>query len=177
MNNEDQFEQRLQRQPLRPVPVQWREEILATAEANRRHAAPQSVSEDQAALLAGWRLLFARLPLAWTALVALWVALIGVNLMLPHPPVNVAAQRSPSARMSLLAALDFRRAQLELLGDKFSLATEALPANEAPAVPPRPRSERHRHSDFGEIYPDRLFNTVAKSNGGNHDPSRFSSRV
>jgi hypothetical protein len=177
MNNEDQFEQRLQRQPLRPVPGQWREEILATAEANRRHAAPQSVSDDQAALLAGWRLLFARLPIAWTALVALWVALIGVNLMLPHPPVNVAAQRSPAARMSLLAALDFKRAQLELLGEKFSLATEAPPASEAPAVPPRPRSERHRHSDFGEIYPDRLFNTVAESNGGNHDPSRFSSRV
>ena len=173
----DDFEQRLQRRPLRPVPAEWRKEILAAAEANRRPATTQPVSEDPVAMLAGWRLLFARLPIAWASLAVLWITLIGVNLMLPGPLVRAAAHNLPSGRMGLLAALDFKRAQLELLGDKFSLATEAPPASESPAVPPRPRSERHRHSDFGEIYPDRLFNTIAKSNGGNHDTSRFSSRV
>jgi hypothetical protein len=161
MNNEDQFEQRLRRQPLRQVPPAWREEILAAAEANRRNATTQSVSEDQAALFAGWRLLFARLPVAWAALAALWVALIGANLMMPSPIVSVAVQTPPSARMESLAALDFGSADFEALGKQLSPAPATSPATETPTAPRRPHSERRRDADVGETHPKRWFDTIA----------------
>jgi hypothetical protein len=161
MNDNDQFEQRLRRQPRRQVPTAWREEILAAADANRRSTITPSVSENQAALLAGWRLLFARLPIAWAALAALWVALIGVNLMMPSPIVRVTAQISPSVRMETLAALDFQPGDLEALGRQFSPAPEASPVNKTPAVPLRPRSERRRDADFGAARPDFFFDLIA----------------
>jgi len=154
MNDNDLFEQRLRRQPLRPVPSAWREEILTAAEAKRRNAASASISEDQAALLVGWRLLFARLPLAWASLAALWVVIIGVNLMMPSPMVRVTTQTSLSAQMESLAALDFQPGDLEVLGRQFSPAPEASPVNRTPAVPHRPRSERRRDADFGVTRPD-----------------------
>lgn len=161
MKNNDQFEQRLRRQPLRQVPSAWREEILAAADVNRRSNTTQSVSEDQVALLTGWRLLFARLPLAWASLAALWVALIGVNLMMPSPIVRVTAQASPSARMETLAALDLQPGDLEALGRQFLPAPEVSPINRAPAVPLRPRSERRRGADSGEAHASLTFDLVA----------------
>ena len=161
MNNDDQFEQRLRRQPLRQVPPAWRGKILVAADVNRRSTATQPISEDHAALLAGWRLLFARLPLAWASLAALWVALIGVNLMMPSPMVRVTAQTSLSVRMETLAALDFQPGDLEALGQQFSPAPEASPVNRTPAVPHRPRSERRRDADFGVTRPGFFFDLIA----------------
>jgi hypothetical protein len=158
--NTDDFEQRLQHQPLRQVPAQWREEILVAADVNRRSAAAQPIPEHRAALFTGWRLLLARLPIAWAALAALWVVLIGVNMALPGPTVTVAKQNLPSARLSLLAGMDLKRAELELLSDEFSLATENVQPVKAPAVPPRPRSERRRDVDFGEAHWSSMFDTV-----------------
>jgi hypothetical protein len=155
------FEQRLQRQPLRQVPPAWREEILAAAEASRRSAAAQSVSKDQAPLLVGWRLLFARLPIAWASLAALWLALIGTNLMMPSPMVKVTTQVSPSARLELLAALDYQRAELEASANQLAPAPDTAPANRKPAVPVRPHSERRRGTDFGETRTRSLFDVIA----------------
>jgi len=104
MNNDEQFENRFRRQPLRPVPSAWRGEILAAAAARQPVTAARHSDEDAAALVAGWRLLFARIPLAWAALAALWVGMIGVNLTMPGPMVSVALKNPASARMSVLAS-------------------------------------------------------------------------
>ena len=161
MKNEDQFEQRLRRQPLRPVPPAWREEILAAASEYRQDATSQPVSEDQAALLAGWRLIFTRLPIAWATLAALWVLLIGLNLALPSPIVRVAAQASPSAQMAALAALDFEGADFEIFGKQLSPAPANSPAAKDAVVPRRPHSERRRDADVGENHPRRWFDSIA----------------
>lgn len=161
MNNDDQFEQCLRRQRLRQIPAAWRKEILAAADVNRRSTVTQPVFEDQAALLAGWRLLFARVPLAWASLAALWLVLVGVNLTLPSPIVSVAVQTPPSARMESLAALDFGSADFEALGKQLSPAPATAPATETPTAPRRPRSERRRDADVGEAHPKRLFDTIA----------------
>lgn len=161
MNNDEQFENRLRRQPLREIPSAWREEILAATDANRRAAAPPPRSENQTALLAGWRVLLGRFPIAWSALAALWVALIGVNLMMPGTVARVSAHAPQSARLESLAALDFQRAERELFGDQFSPAAEAAPASKTPTVPLRPRSERRRDAGFGETRADDLFETIA----------------
>jgi len=161
MKNEDQFEQRLRRQPLRPMPPAWREEILAAASEYRRDAVSQPVSEDQAALLAGWRLIFTRLPIAWATLAALWIVLLSLNLMLPSPVVRVAAQTSPSAQMAALAALDFEGADFEVFGRQLSPAPANPPATKDAAVPRRPHSERRRDADVGETHPRRWFDNIA----------------
>lgn len=165
MNEHGPFEQRLRRQPLRPVPSAWREEILAqaraTADARQRDVAAQTVSADQAALIAGWRLLFARLPLAWASLAALWIALIGLNLAMPSPMVRMAEPGASSAQMELLAALDVQPAGYEPLSDQPAPAPQALPAPKHSEVPLRPRSERRRSLDFGEVGSDSVLNNLA----------------
>ena len=149
MNNDEQFENRLRRQPMRPVPPAWRGEILAAA-ARQNAKTVRRGDEEAAALLVGWRLLFARMPLAWAALAALWLGMIGVNLTMPGPMVSVAMETPASARLSVLAALDSPLAEFDAASDSTLPATKASPAAPPPEVPLRPRSERRRGGDFGE---------------------------
>lgn len=149
MKERDTFEEHLRRQALRPVPTHWRNEILAAAEANRHEATRQPVSEDQAALFAGLRLLLARVPLAWGSLAALWIVLAGVNLALPSPPTGAEGQASGSVRMATLAALDLLAPELDLVSEPGIRAPQSVPTPKPSEVPNRPRSERWRGLDFG----------------------------
>ena len=151
MKAQDNFEQRLRCQPLRKVPSAWREEILVAADVNRRTATAPSVSEDQAALIAGWRLIFGRLPLAWASLAALWVVIIGANLTLPCPFVSVAALGTPSASFESLAALDLPLADYQSPAGEFTPASDVAPVRNPPATPRRPRSERRPDMDAAEM--------------------------
>lgn len=154
MNEHDPFEQRLRRQPMWTVPPAWREEILAQAKAaaaaRQQKLAKETAAEDRAALIAGWRLLFSRLPLAWASLAALWLTLIGVNLMLPSPMVRVTEPSSSAAQMESLAALELQPAGLETVGEQSPPSSHTSPAPKRQQVPVHPRSERRRNSDFSE---------------------------
>ncbi len=160
MNNDEQFENRLRRQPLRPIPPAWRGEILAAATARQSAIATRRGDDDAIALVAGWRLLFARIPLAWAALAALWLGMIGVNLTMPGPMVSVAMEAPASARFSTLASLDSPLAEFDADRDLTVPALKALPAAPPPDVPLRPRSERRRAADFGATYPDFSFHLI-----------------
>jgi len=161
MNDNDPFEQRLRRHPPRQVPSAWRKEILAAADATRRSTATQSMSEDQAALLGGWRLIFARVPLAWASLAVLWIALLGVNLTLPRPAVGVTVQTPASVRMGNWASLAALTAELDAAQEPLASTPDAAPASKPTGIPHRPRSERWRGFDFGEAGPDFRFDHVA----------------
>lgn len=165
MKNEDPFEQQLRRQPLREIPPAWREEILAqarvAADASRRSAGDETVSEDQAALIAGWRMFWERLPVAWAALAALWIVLIGVNLVMPGPVVRVVAHPPAVAQTELLAALDLESADFEIIGRQLAPAPATPPAGKDAAVPKRPHSERRRDGAVGETQPRRWFDAIA----------------
>ena len=150
MNNDEQFENRLRRQPLRTIPPAWREEILTAAAARQPATTARRGDEDAAALLAGWRLLFARIPLAWATLAALWVGMIGVNLTMPGPMVSVAMEAPASARWAALASLDFPAAEFDADRDSLAPAPKASPATKPSDVPLRPSSERRRGMDFDE---------------------------
>ena len=151
MNEHDPFEQRLRRQSLRQVPPSWREQILAAAHVHQRTAAAASVSEDQAELIAGWRLLFGRLPLAWASFAALWIVMVGVNLTLPGPFVSLPTPGAPSAGLEALAAMDFQPSDFASPTSELLPSPKAAPAPEQPAAPRLPRSERRRELDTGEI--------------------------
>ena len=161
MNEHDPFEQRLRRQSLRQVPPVWREQILTAAGSHRRNATAPSVSEGNAALIAGWRLLFGRFPLAWASLAALWIVLVGVNLTLPGPFVSLPVPGSSSANLEALAALDFQPSDFTAPGSELLPSPNAAPAPAQPAAPHRPRSERRREMDTGEIRVRMPFDTVA----------------
>lgn len=161
MNDDEQFENRLRRQPLRTVPPAWRGEILAKASSRQPTTAARRGDEDAAALAAGWRLLFARMPLAWAALAALWLGMVGVNLTMPGPMVSVAMEAPASARLSALAALDSPLVEFDVSNDSTLPVPKASPAAPPSDVPLRPRSERRRDAGFGETQPDVSFHLIA----------------
>jgi len=69
------FESQLARRPLRELPPEWRDAVLAQARA----AAPQ---REKAA--ADWRAWLWPHPWAWAALAAIWLLIAGLNVSGPH---------------------------------------------------------------------------------------------
>jgi hypothetical protein len=78
--NGERFEQELKRQALRPVPADWRQEILAAArEANV--TGPRG-KEDAAGWWVGW---VGIRRVAWGGLAAAWVLIFGLNWAANRP--------------------------------------------------------------------------------------------
>jgi len=108
MNDEpNPFERRLSRQPLRPVPGDWRADILAAARAAQTPArvgrpAPQSwfatVCQQLSAFL--WPH-----PKAWAGLAAVWVFILVLNISIRDDsvprPVAKAVPSSPEVIVEL----------------------------------------------------------------------------
>ncbi len=141
--NPDDFEKQLQRQPLRQPPAAWRGEILAAARANIR--ATQRPAE--AGLLASWRALLTRFPVAWGAVAALWLVIIGANSLLSGPSISTSA--SAPANNATMTAWSLQRVQVSLLANGLTDFPDIAPPRETPSAPPRPRSERRRDDGFG----------------------------
>lgn len=134
MNDEtEQFEKLLKRQPLQHVPAEWRKEILAAAN-EARAAVGESFFSGLNRRLAS--LLWPH-PVAWGALAAVWVFILGANLsMQDQMPVMAKKVSSPSPEV------------VAELRQQHQILAELLGANEAPAADrpkvfvPGPRSER-----------------------------------
>ena len=129
MNSDEQFESRLQREPLRDAPLPWRQEILAKARA----AAPGHAARfTQHA--AWWRELFWPHPAAWAALAGVWLVMLGVHFVSREatPPV-FARQVAPSREMR------------ELLKQQEQLFAELVgPRENRDAVRPKPAGPQPR---------------------------------
>lgn len=138
--NPDEFEQSLGRRPLRQAPLEWRAQILEAA----RTATQSETSADES--LVGWREWLARFPSAWGALATVWLALVGVNLLLSGPRPHAAAPAALASAHSSepLTVWSLQRAQLNLLNE--TPPNTGLPAE----TPLRPRSEGKRNERFGE---------------------------
>lgn len=141
MNSND-FEKRLQRQPLRQVPVEWRAEILTAA----RQAAPLQEASRPApgasrSLLSTLHyqlstLLWPR-PVAWAGLAAVWLMIAGLNVATREGTPRFAQRASPLSPQVLVAFQEQARLLAELIGPR-----ETPVAERPKAVLPRPRSER-----------------------------------
>lgn len=140
MNGPDQFEERLRRQPLRPLPADWRESILSAARAATKPSpAPRStrsfflstINHQLSTLL--WPH-----PKAWAALGAAWLVVLAFSLAAREPAPQHLARETTRPSPQLRALLrEQERLLVELVGPMEKPAAE----RPKPIVPP-PRSQR-----------------------------------
>jgi hypothetical protein len=147
----DDFEKRLQRQPLRQLPSEWRQEILSAA---RQASSPYHASRithhasSSPSLLSTINYQLSTLlwphPVAWAGLAAVWVAILGINLTTRDASTAVAKHALPVSPQVFLAFQEQERLLTELLGPR-----ETPVAEKPKPGPPRPRSERRREMMMG----------------------------
>jgi hypothetical protein len=145
MSMED-FEKRVERQPLRQLPAEWRSEILTAARQACR--SPRAGNEEKAHSQAFTlkTLLLALLwpcPQAWAGLAVIWVGILGLHVSMSDGSAN-AAKVTPAPAAQIAKALSEERQLLaELLGAK-----EELTADKPKPVAPRPQSRREAGWSF-----------------------------
>ena len=127
MNPDDKIEARLQRQPPRALPAEWRAEILSAARtaSEPRQAAPRR---------SWWREMFWPHPVAWGALASVWVVILGANLATREPERVVAGRLAPTPELR------------EMLHEQERLLAELVGPSEKTDMdrpkPNAPRSQR-----------------------------------
>jgi hypothetical protein len=129
--NED-FEQRLQCQPLRKVPTEWRAEILAAAR-------PAACSTPRISFLS--RLLSTinyqpSTALRWSSLAAAWVVILVLNHAARDTSLAASANSAPPSPQMILAL----RQQQKLLAELVDSPAQNV-ADKPKPFSPRPRSE------------------------------------
>ena len=142
--NTDDFEKRLQHQPLRQLPDQWRAEILSAARqaspaphaSRTTHHAPPSPSLLSTLTSQLSTILWPH-PAAWAGLAAVWLVILGVNLTTRDTPTLAAKHAPPIAPQFFMAFQEQERLLAELIGPR-----ETPVAERPKSRPARPRSER-----------------------------------
>ena len=144
----DDFEQKLGSQPLRQLPPEWRDEIFSAAQAAAARTARQNVEEDSVSL---WRLIFARFPIAWGALAAIWIVVIGVNSLIFSTGGSPMSQPAIAATPEPFSIWQLQVAERRQLANDQNTSDPSMPGDLPQALPPRPRSQRQLDSGFGEL--------------------------
>ena len=144
--NTDDFEKRIERQPLRQMPGEWRAEILSAA---RRASLPQHAPRStlhalpSASLLSTLHHQLSTLlwphPVAWTGLAAVWVLILGINLTTRDASTMIAKHASPASPQIFMAFQE----QEQLLSELFGPGETPVAEQPKPRLP-RPRSEGRR---------------------------------
>ena len=135
----DDFEQRLQRQPLRPIPTEWRAEILVAADVNRRvervthHSFLSTLNQQLSTIL--WPC-----PQAWAGLAAVWLIILALNFATGEKPTTVAKKQPPPTPEMLMVLKEQEKMLAELLTER----SEPREAERPKPATPSPRSERRR---------------------------------
>jgi hypothetical protein len=123
----DPFEERLQSQPPRTIPPEWREHILCAVEVCAR---PATFREWILQLL--WPS-----PVAWAGLAAVWLLTISFKLATPPTSQSLARIPAPAAAQLFMTLGEQNRILAELINTP---PAPSLPARTTQFVP-RPRSE------------------------------------
>jgi len=141
--NPDDFEIRLQRQPLRQIPAEWREQILSAA---RQASLPQHASRlthhvpSSRSLLSTLHNQLSTLlwphPTAWAGLAATWLVILGINLTTRDAAMVAARHAAPVPPQVFMAFQEQERLLSELIGPRDTPVAE----RPKPRLP-KPRSE------------------------------------
>jgi len=140
----DEFEQKLARQAMKPIPGEWRAEILAAAAAE---VARRPISRESAfaARNPSWFATFNQQlsallwphPKAWAGLAALWILVFALHFPLRDPAPVLAAQAPPPSPEAVAELRQQQRMLAELIGP-----AELRVASRQRDLSPKPRSER-----------------------------------
>ncbi len=149
--NSDDFEQYLQRQPIRPVPTEWRREILsAVAAVPPNNAADKPLWRFRVVDLVtastpklGWREWFWPSPAAWATLATVWLVICtGLVIVVTHLTASetpaIAASKTPLPAPQILTMVVENRQLIE----KLKLMDVAPVPNDTSSTMPGPQSER-----------------------------------
>jgi hypothetical protein len=139
----DDFEQKLQRQPLRQIPGEWREEILWEG----RRAAVLEIRDADTASLPKWSwlstlnhqlstLLWPH-PAAWAGLVAVWILILAVDFSVRDKSPVMAERSAPPSPEVVVELKQQQRMLAELIGPR-----DEHDADRSKFFVPQPRSER-----------------------------------
>ncbi len=126
----DDFEKRMQRQPLKRIPGEWREEVLRAArlEPARVEMRDHSARSEGDSWRSSWRRVLLSLRWHLAGMSAVWLLAAILNLSSAessNPAVSVAVNEHSAASVSLLATLrEHQRQVVELLGQR---ALDAAP--------------------------------------------------
>jgi len=137
----DEFEQKLQRQPLRAAPEAWRGEILAAARASRLTPHASGIGDYNLLELVFTWLRPARL--AWATMAAAWVVILGLNLAVRETASSRMAAIPPPAQMR--EAMKQKQLLLAELGGRAERPVIKRPK----AIVPGPRSDRREDWGMG----------------------------
>src|SRR5438477_4267230 len=115
---------------MRPVPREWRGEILNAA----RRASAHQRSTRNPRTTSRWRQWLWPCPQAWAGLAVVWGVILGLNLASRDPVQVVKASKAAPAPELLTALREHRRLLTELIGAPTVVGTSK-------PFEPRPRSE------------------------------------
>jgi hypothetical protein len=122
------FEESLRRQSLRPIPIEWRAEILRAARDGRHAAAHRSHP--------WWREWLWPCPRAWAGLAAAWGIILLLHVTAPEEPAG-AGQVASASRQDFA----FLRQETEIIA-QLSDSEENRPAPPPQPAALKPRSSR-----------------------------------
>jgi hypothetical protein len=114
----NEFEQRLRQVPVKPIPGEWRAEILAAAEAKQPslERGVHAASTWQARITAILCSLFWPHPRAWAGLAAVWVVIAILHFSQPDDSPVLAEKSAPPSADTLADLRQQQQMLAELLG-------------------------------------------------------------
>ena len=131
---DSEFENRLHRQSLRPIPAEWRAEILANCRGSKVEGRGQG-SFLFSTLVSRLSTVFWPNPKAWAGLAAIWVFIFILNFSTRDKTPLVAEKVSPPSPEVLVELKQQQRLLAELMGPT------AMSDADRPKFVPKPRSE------------------------------------
>src|SRR5271169_3464879 len=141
--NPDDFETRLQRQPLRQIPGEWRHDILSATRQASLHDHASRITHHvppSRSLLSTLNHRLSTLlwphPIAWAGLAAAWLVILGINLTTRDAATMAARHAAPVAPQVFMAFQEQERLLSELIGPRDT----PVAGRPKPRLP-KPRSE------------------------------------